>query len=53
MKKKCSKCGEKKELDDFHVNRLTPDGRQPSCKVCRNKNNNKYIRTDWLKMVIG
>ena len=52
--KVCTECKIPKDREhDFHVCKKTFDGRQAKCKVCRNKNNNKYIKTDWLKMVIG
>jgi hypothetical protein len=53
MKKVCKTCGEKKDLSEFHKQEKSPDGKQPNCKPCRAKYNNKYIKTDWLKMVIG
>jgi len=33
--KKCSKCGEAKELDDFQKDKSKKDGRYPVCKLCR------------------
>lgn len=33
-KKKCSKCGIEKELEQFSVNRANPDGREYKCKEC-------------------
>lgn len=35
MQKTCSKCGIHKTLEEFHVDRRSPDGRQSSCKACR------------------
>jgi DNA-directed RNA polymerase subunit RPC12/RpoP len=32
--KRCSKCGEVKPLEDFHVKRIAEDGRQVKCKDC-------------------
>jgi hypothetical protein len=34
--KTCSKCGEEKELDQFHRNRSMSDGRLNECKDCAN-----------------
>ena len=33
--KTCAKCKAGKELNEFHVNRASPDGRQRRCKACR------------------
>jgi 5-methylcytosine-specific restriction endonuclease McrA len=32
--KTCTKCGETKELTEFHRNKQSKDGRRPNCKVC-------------------
>ena len=41
--KKCTKCGEEKELGEFHRNSRTSDGKTPHCKECRNgTSRNKY-----------
>lgn len=32
--KVCSKCGEEKELEEFHKNKSSKDGLQSRCKVC-------------------
>ncbi len=32
--KTCSKCGERKSLEEFHTHKHTQDGRQSSCKAC-------------------
>lgn len=32
--KRCSKCGETKPLDEFYVNRASPDGKTARCKRC-------------------
>lgn len=42
MSKKCTKCGETKDLGDFGKNRTKSDGLQVYCKACRNK----HRRTD-------
>lgn len=52
-KKICTKCKVPKELTDFHVNKKSYDGRCPECKPCKLARNVKYIKTDWLKLVIG
>ena len=33
--KKCSKCGETKEINNFHIDRGTLDGHSVWCKKCR------------------
>ena len=33
--KKCNKCGETKELTEFHKDKIQKDGRMTSCKECR------------------
>jgi hypothetical protein len=35
MSKRCSKCGEVKDLTEFHRNASTRDGLQRSCKPCQ------------------
>lgn len=49
--KKCSKCGNEKELDDFPINKTRNDGHGNACKTCQNKytknhyqNNKKQYR---------
>ena len=39
--KKCSKCGEVKELGEFHRCRTNPDGHHYHCKTCRRENETK------------
>ena len=34
MLKKCSKCGVKKPLSEFHKHTTAKDGRRPDCKAC-------------------
>lgn len=34
MKKYCPRCGEEKDLTEFHVNRSSKDGRYSICKAC-------------------
>jgi 5-methylcytosine-specific restriction endonuclease McrA len=41
-KKKCSKCGEIKELSDFYKDSYSKDGRYSICKLCKNKATKKY-----------
>ena len=47
MKKKCTKCGEIKELNEFHKRAKVKDGRQSSCKKCCSEayRNRKYELT--------
>jgi len=33
--KECSKCGEEKQLSEYHKDRSKPDGHRPNCKDCR------------------
>jgi hypothetical protein len=35
--KKCIKCGEEKQLIEFHSMKRNKDGRDCACKICRNK----------------
>ena len=35
MKKKCTKCGETKDLTEFNKDKSRKNGRTPSCKECR------------------
>ncbi len=44
-KKKCSKCGIKKPLSKFNVNKVEKDGLRYSCKECDKKSKKKYYRT--------
>ena len=34
--KRCTKCGDKKSLDEFYKGYQTKDGRCSSCKICKN-----------------
>lgn len=40
--KKCSKCGEEKELGEFHVLRARSDGRRSECSSCSKEYRNRY-----------
>lgn len=40
--KVCGKCEEEKSLTNFYNHRLSPDGKQTTCKVCMNKQTRKY-----------
>ncbi len=42
--KKCTKCGEQKELTEFYANRKSKDGKRADCKKCQNK-----VRDNWAK----
>lgn len=35
--KRCSRCGNEKNLDDFRVDSDSPDGKSSMCKLCRNR----------------
>lgn len=37
MEKRCSSCKEIKDVSEFHKNKVTPDGFQNRCKLCRTK----------------
>lgn len=39
---KCTRCGEEKPLDQFHVNRFRASGRAASCRVCYNAEQREY-----------
>lgn len=41
--KRCSKCGEEKELAQFYNKPRAKDGKHPHCKVCHNKMTNKWV----------
>lgn len=41
--KKCSSCGETKEITDFYKNRSRKDGLQNQCKDCSKKTNKKWM----------
>lgn len=40
--KKCIKCGEIKELDEFHNDKQKKDGKKGSCKECVNEHTRKW-----------
>ena len=47
MKKICRKCEEEKEPELFYFSDLYPDGREPTCKKCRqamDKLRRKYVK---------
>jgi 5-methylcytosine-specific restriction endonuclease McrA len=41
-KKRCSKCGEIKDLTEYHVNKTKKDGIESACKVCSLKQKKEY-----------
>lgn len=56
--KKCRKCGQYKELVDFHVKNASKDGRQSSCKPCNQKtteewqlNNSEKFISNWKSKI--
>jgi hypothetical protein len=53
--KKCTKCGEKKVLDDFYNQAKCSDGKTPECKLCWQKREEikKKEREQWRKLYIG
>lgn len=38
----CTKCGEEKPHTEFHLHKISKDGRHPSCAKCKNATNLKY-----------
>jgi recombination endonuclease VII len=40
--KRCTKCGELKDLSEFHRDRKARDGLRPDCKTCVNKKSAEY-----------
>lgn len=46
LSKKCTKCGERKELAEFHCDRSRPDGRRSRCKLCHRAQVNQAARTN-------
>lgn len=44
--KRCSKCGEWKELDEFHNNSGRPDGKAYWCKVCQLASNERWKKSN-------
>ena len=51
----CTKCGIKKELNDFYKDKYKKDGHRPDCKICINERqkvyqkNNKEKRLNYIK----
>ena len=50
--KRCSKCGEDKDLDEFHRNRTKKDGRQTFCKVCSIAHHKEYVSDPTVKETV-
>lgn len=44
MSKRCSRCKENKELDNFHKHTKSKDGRHANCKECRRDNYKKNMK---------
>lgn len=42
MKKKCSKCGIERPVEEFHAKKKSPDGRHSQCQFCIRKYWNEY-----------
>lgn len=40
--KKCTKCGQNKQLEEYHKRVCSPDGHTSLCKKCRNESQQKY-----------
>jgi hypothetical protein len=51
--KRCSKCGVSKDLNEFFNDKQAKDGKAFYCKVCSNKNSEKWFKkkkdTEWYK----
>lgn len=48
--KPCKVCGIEKSLDEFHRCKKMKDGHLNSCKICRNKANKEYEKTNKIKI---
>ena len=46
MKKRCSKCGKEKELEEFVKHRKCKDGRAGVCKECANEYGRKWAENN-------
>ena len=44
--KKCSKCENEKELDDFPINNTRSDGHGSACKTCQNEYTKSHYRNN-------
>ena len=44
MEKTCSKCGDKKDINDFYKSKNKQDGHQPYCKKCLCKTSIRYYK---------
>lgn len=42
MSKECGKCEKEKDEEDFYNHRLSPDGKQTTCKSCMNEQTKEY-----------
>ena len=42
FEKKCTKCGELKNINDFYKDKTSPDGKLSYCKKCRDKQIEEY-----------
>lgn len=40
--KTCTKCGQTKSLDEFHIDRGIKSQRKPACRLCTNKTKSKW-----------
>ena len=45
-KKRCKRCGQEKELSEFHKDKSKKDGHKSICKVCLSKKKNKVSGID-------
>lgn len=50
MTKICSKCGQEKDLQEFHRNKKSKDGRHSHCKACRLAHNKEYNKRKYREM---
>jgi len=48
--KKCTKCGEEKELSEYHKNKSSKGGLRPVCKKCKNEIQREYSQRPEVKV---
>jgi hypothetical protein len=42
LQKRCSKCFQEKPLENFSNDKTKPDGKYPSCKICKSQSDKSY-----------
>lgn len=53
VQKKCSKCGEIKELSDFYKDKYNKDGLTNHCRTCNKKQKQNYIKNNPWAACLG